>query len=155
MSAALYHSPLRPASIDRPWSSTSSNRRIRARRPGWLPARAQATSRTTLSRSYAAGLTRPRTCGGRRPARRRRRINGRRKDALGSASLSARRPGHHEINLAGTARRTYQPLAPIEDRCAGAVSSRHHGRVGLHLMLAGFAPDDQTDPASSIGSMQA
>jgi hypothetical protein len=44
-----------------------------------------------------------------------------------------------------------QPLAPIENRSAGAAPSSHLGWVGLDLMLAGFAPDDEPH-ASRSGS---
>ena len=56
------------------------------------------------------------------------------------ATLPPRRPGHHEIDLAATALRPDEPLAPIEN-----VSGSHLRGVGLDLMLAGFARDDQAD----------
>jgi hypothetical protein len=34
---------------------------------------------------------------------------------------------------------------PIEHGCFGAISESHLGGVGLDLMLAGFAPDDEPD----------
>ena len=66
--------------------------------------------------------------------------------------LAALGPGHHETDLAATALRTYQPLAPIQDRGIRAVPGSHLGRVGLDLMLAGFAPDDQPDLGRSGGA---
>ena len=64
--------------------------------------------------------------------------------AAGSAGmLSVLRPGHHEIDFAATALRTYQPLALIESRRVRAVSSNHLGGVGVDLVPACLAPYDQ------------
>jgi hypothetical protein len=57
--------------------------------------------------------------------------------------LSPRGPGHHEINLAGTA--LTRPLPSLENRGVGAIPGSHLRCVGLDMMLAGFAPDDQAD----------
>ena len=64
--------------------------------------------------------------------------------AAGSAGmLSVLRPGHHEIDFAATALRTYQPLALIESRRVRAVSSNHLDGVGLDLVVATLAPHDE------------
>jgi hypothetical protein len=40
---------------------------------------------------------------------------------------------------------TDEPLAPVRHREVGAVSGSDLGRIGLDLMLAGFAPYDGPD----------
>ena len=64
---------------------------------------------------------------------------------LRKLSRSPLRSGHHHIDLPAAAAGTDQPLAPIEHGRFGAVPGSHLGGVGLDLMLAFLAPDDQPD----------
>ena len=52
-------------------------------------------------------------------------------------SLSLRRSGHREIDLAATELGTYQSFALTENQDVRAVSRSHLGGVGLDLMQAG------------------
>jgi len=52
---------------------------------------------------------------------------------------------YHHIDLAAAAAGTDQPLAPIEHGRFGAVPLGHLGRIGLYLMPAILAPNDQPD----------
>ena len=67
-------------------------------------------------------------------------------------TLSRSRLGHHEIDLVAAALRADEPLAPIEDRRFGAVPGSDLSRVGLNLMLGGFAPDDEPHACRSGGA---
>ena len=58
------------------------------------------------------------------------------------STLPPRRFGHHEVDLAGTALGTYQPLTPVEDRSVRTISASHLGGVRLDPTFADFAPDD-------------
>jgi len=80
---------------------------------------------------------------------RRQKINGKRWAVLGSAGLAPLSPADDHVNLSAAALGTDKPLAPIENGGVRAVSLRHPGRVGLNLMLTGFAPDDQPDLSGS------
>jgi hypothetical protein len=62
-----------------------------------------------------------------------------------SGPLSPLRPGHDHIDFAAAAFGTDQPLTPIEHGHFGAVPLGHLGRVGLDLMAAILAPNDQPD----------
>jgi hypothetical protein len=55
------------------------------------------------------------------------------------------RPAHHHVNLPATAAGTDQPLPPIEHGGPSPVPSSHFGGIGLDLMLAFLAPNDQSD----------
>ena len=54
-------------------------------------------------------------------------------------------PAHHHIDPPAPASGTDQPLAPVEHGRFGAVPRSHLGGIGLNLMLAFLAPDDQPD----------
>jgi hypothetical protein len=71
------------------------------------------------------------------------------KGVLGSAGLTPLSPADDHVNLSAAALGTDKPLAPIENGGVRAVSLRHFGRVGLNLMLTGFAPHDQPDLGGS------
>jgi hypothetical protein len=66
------------------------------------------------------------------------------------SSLGAR---DHEIDLAATALAADEPLVPVGDGQLGTVARCHRGGVGLDLVPAIAAPDDQPD-AGSRGAAQ-
>jgi hypothetical protein len=68
-----------------------------------------------------------------------------RTDGSGGAAVVSVRPDHHHVNFAAAAFGADRPLAPIKDRRFGAVASSHLGGIGLHLMLASLAPNEQPD----------
>src|SRR4051795_10244240 len=53
--------------------------------------------------------------------------------------------GHDEIGVAAAAFRAAQPSRPFRHRQLGAVPLNLSGDVGLDLVLAGLAPNDQPD----------
>jgi len=53
------------------------------------------------------------------------------------------RPGQHEIDLLAAALRAFELPGPIAQRQFTAVASSVLGRVGVELVLAVAAPDDQ------------
>jgi hypothetical protein len=55
---------------------------------------------------------------------------------------------HHHIDIVAPATGTDQPLAPIENRCLGTVPPRHFGGVGLNLIAAFEAPNDEPNTGS-------
>jgi hypothetical protein len=55
---------------------------------------------------------------------------------------------HHHINFVAPAMGTDQPLSPFGNGSLGAVSSRHFGGIGLNLMSAFEAPDDEPNTGS-------
>jgi len=61
--------------------------------------------------------------------------DGRALPALGSSN--------HHIDFTAATAGTDEPVAPIEHRRLGAISSGHFAGVGLDLMLALLAPDDE------------
>jgi hypothetical protein len=63
----------------------------------------------------------------------------------GVRQLRGARAGDHQIHLPAAGAGAYGPGAPIEHRRCGAVPLGHLARVGLDLMLAILAPDDQPD----------
>ena len=54
-------------------------------------------------------------------------------------------PSNHHIDLSAAAFRADQPFAPLGNGHFGAVPRSHLGGIGLNLMLAFLAPDDQPD----------
>jgi hypothetical protein len=102
----VWRSQLRPKSLDQRRSArVPTDAPVSSDRTHAQAAPAPVTSRITWSRLRAEGLTRPRTCNGRRGLRRRPRIGGKRGGALGrSGGLSLRSPGDHHIDV--SARRT-------------------------------------------------
>src|SRR6516164_4496071 len=58
---------------------------------------------------------------------------------------SQTRSGHHHVDLPATAPGTNQPLTPVEHGSVSAIASSHLGGVGLDLMPAFLAPDDQAN----------
>jgi hypothetical protein len=71
------------------------------------------------------------------------------RDGRALRSLCPPLTGNHHIDLPAAALRTDQPLAPIEHWHFGAIPSSHLGGVGLDLMLAFLAPNDQRDSGST------
>jgi len=67
-------------------------------------------------------------------------------------SLSPPRPGHDHIDFPAAAFGTDQPLTPIRDRHFGAVALRLLGRIGLYLLAAIAAPNDETNAGRSRAS---
>jgi hypothetical protein len=63
----------------------------------------------------------------------------------GRRRLTPLGPAHHHINLPASAAGTDEPFAPTEHGRFGAEPSSHLGGIGLDLMLAGLAPNDQSD----------
>jgi hypothetical protein len=57
--------------------------------------------------------------------------------------MSGLRAGDDEIDLPTAALTADEPLMPVRDRQIGAIVQRHRGRVGLDLIPAIAAPDDQ------------
>ena len=60
-------------------------------------------------------------------------------------SLSPRRLGHHDVNLAAAALRTYQTFAQPKTKMSVPYRGGHLGGVGLDLMQAGSAPQNRPD----------
>src|SRR5580704_8683675 len=56
--------------------------------------------------------------------------------------------GHDHIGIVAPTTGTNEPLMPIENRRLGTVSSRHFGGIGLNLMSAFEAPDDEPNTGS-------
>ena len=54
-------------------------------------------------------------------------------------------PGHDHIDFAAAAFGTDQPLTPIRDRHFGAVAESLFGGIGLDLVTAIAAPNDEAD----------
>src|SRR3954467_13069837 len=73
-------------------------------------------------------------------------------DQVGRSVAARRRPflvdlssrtADHEVGVPAPAARAHEPLLPIEKRQVGAVASDLLGHVGLDLMGARLAPDNQ------------
>src|SRR5580704_2863292 len=62
-----------------------------------------------------------------------------------SRCRSPPRPGQHHVVIPAAAPGTDEPIAPIQHRDAGAVALSELGRVGLDLVPAGLAPNDDAD----------
>jgi hypothetical protein len=63
-------------------------------------------------------------------------------------------PAHHHIDLPAAAFGTDQPLAPIRHGLFAAVPSSHLGGIGLDLMLAFLAPNDQPHAGSRCATQR-
>jgi hypothetical protein len=57
--------------------------------------------------------------------------------------LSPLGSAHQHVDLTAATPRAHQPLAPLEEGHLRAVSPGVLSRIGLDLMLAGLAPDDE------------
>lgn len=58
---------------------------------------------------------------------------------------------YDHVDFPATAHEAHQPLAPLRDRGLGAVSLRLLGGIGLDLMVAFLAPDDEAH--ASLGGV--